>query len=186
MLIINDMNRIRLKDKTFERVIPYERISDNIDALAARLNGDYADRETPLFLGVLNGSFMFMAELMRRIDFTCEMSFVKLASYHGTKSSGTMTELIGLADNLRGRHIIVVEDIVETGDTIEYLLRTLAGHEPASVEIATLLFKPESYKKEKPIKYSALPIPNDFIVGFGLDYDGLGRNLKDIYKIADE
>ena len=180
------MNRVTLKDKTFEKVIPYERISDNIDALAARLNADYADRQTPLFLGILNGAFMFMSELMQRIAFPCEVSFVKLASYSGTKSAGTVSELIGLADNLRGRHIIVVEDIVETGESIDYLMRSLVGHEPASVEVATLLFKPESYTKEKNIKYSALPIPNDFIVGFGLDYDGLGRNLRDIYKIVDE
>lgn len=180
------MNRLIIKDKAFERVIPYERISDNIDELATRINADYADHDTPLFLGVLNGAFMFMSELLQRIDFQCEVSFVKLASYSGTKSVGAVTELIGLADNLRGRHIIVVEDIVETGESIDYLMRTLVGHEPASVEVATLLIKPESYLKTKQIKYSAIPIPNDFIVGFGLDYDGLGRNLCDIYKIVDE
>lgn len=180
------MSRITLKDKTFELVIPYDRISDSIDAVAARINEEYAGRPTPLFLGILNGAFMFMSELMQRIDFPCEVSFVKLASYAGTKSSGTVSELIGLADNLRGRHIVVVEDIVETGESIDYLMRSLVGHEPASVEVATLLFKPESYSKDKSIRYSALSIPNDFIVGFGLDYDGLGRNLRDIYKIADE
>ncbi len=180
------MGRIRLKDKFFERVIPHERILDGVDGLAARLDADYAGRETPLFLGILNGSFMFMSELIKRVNFPCEVSFVKLASYRGTKSSGTVSELIGLADNLRGRHIIVVEDIVETGESIDYLMRSLVGHEPASVEVATLLFKPESYKKDKSIKYSALSIPDDFIVGFGLDYDGLGRNLRDIYRIVDE
>ena len=180
------MSRIRLKDKIFERVIPHDRIMDGVDELAARLDADYAECDTPLFLGVLNGAFMFMSELVRRVNFPCEVSFVKLASYHGTKSSGTVSELIGLADNLRGRHIIVVEDIVETGVSIDYLMRSLVGHEPASIEVATLLFKPESYKKDKSIKYSALSIPDDFVVGFGLDYDGLGRNMRDIYKIVDE
>ncbi len=180
------MKRVTLKDKTFEIFIPYEKIHAAVVEVADRINRDYRDKEAPLFLGVLNGAFMFMAELMQQVDFNCEMSFVKLASYRGTKSSGKVSELIGLADNLQGRHIIVVEDIVDTGESIEHLMRSLVGHEPASIEVATLLFKPDSYKKDVPIKYSALSIPNDFIVGFGLDYDQLGRNLCDIYKIVDE
>lgn len=180
------MKQVTLKDKTFELFIPYQTLHGSVVDLASRINEDYHDKQTPLFLGVLNGSFMFMGELMKEIDFNCEMSFVKLASYSGTCSTGRVSELIGLADNLRGRHIIVVEDIVDTGESIEHLLRSLVGHEPASVEIATLLLKPESYKKEIPVKYAAMSIPNDFIVGFGLDYNQLGRNLKDIYKIVDE
>ncbi|MCC8019357.1 MAG: hypoxanthine phosphoribosyltransferase [Rikenellaceae bacterium] len=177
--------QITLKDKTFGLSIPYEQIQQAIRDLAARINEDYRGKETPLFLGVLNGSFMFMADLMKEVDFDCEMSFVKLVSYRGTKSTGKVSELIGLQDNIMGRHIIVVEDIVDTGESIDHLMRSLVGHEPASVEVATLLFKPEAYKKEVPIKYYALSIPNDFIVGFGLDYDQLGRNLKDIYKIKE-
>ena len=182
------MSRIILRNRAFERVIPYSRITDSIDELAARITADYAGRsggEPLLFLGVLNGAFMFMAELVRRIELPCEVSFVRLASYSGTKSTGAVSELIGLADNLHGRHVIVVEDIVETGGSIGHVIRSLAGHNPASVEIATLLFKPECYTGGKSIKYSALSIPNDFIVGFGLDYDGLGRNLRDIYRIVE-
>jgi hypoxanthine phosphoribosyltransferase len=179
---------MKLKDKTFEKVIPYERIADGIDSVAARLNEDYGglDGPPPLFIGVLNGAFMFMSELMQRLDFQCEVTFVKLSSYRGTHSTGTVAELIGLAADVEGRHVVVVEDIVETGESIDYLMRSLEGHRPASVEVASLLFKPESYAREKAIKYSAMSIPNDFIVGFGLDYDGVGRNLRDIYKVVDE
>lgn len=179
------MKQVTLKDKTFALSIPYEEIDKSIKALADKINADYKGKETPLFLGVLNGSFMFMAELMKLIEFDCEMSFVKVASYSGTKSTGSVQEIIGLADNVQGRHIIVVEDIVDTGESISHLMRSLTGHEPASVEVATLLFKPNAYQKDIPIKYSAISIPNDFIVGFGLDYDQLGRNLKDIYKIVE-
>ena len=180
------MKRVTLHDKTFELFIPYERIQDAVQQLADRINEDYKNKPAPLFLGVLNGSFMFMAELMKRIEFVCEMSFVKLASYRGTSSTGKVSELIGLADNLQGRDIIVVEDIVDTGESIDHLMRSLVGHRPASIEIATLLFKPASYKKEVAIRYPAISIPNDFIVGFGLDYNQLGRNLCDIYKIVNE
>lgn len=179
------MKRVTLRDKTFELFIPYEKLMAAIDELGRRINADYKDKELPLFLGVLNGSFMFMSELMQRIEFNCELSFVKLVSYRGTKSTGKVSELIGLADNLEGRHIIVVEDIVDTGESVDHLLRSLTGHNPASIEIATLLFKPQAYTKELPITYSAMSIPNDFIVGFGLDYDQLGRNLRDIYKIVE-
>lgn len=179
------MKEVTLKDKTFKLSIPYETIHEQIVKLGARINEDYKGKETPLFLGVLNGSFMFMAELMQCIEFPCELSFVKLASYVGTTSSGRVSELIGLQDNLAGRHIIVVEDIVDTGESIDHLMRSLVGHRPASVEVATLLFKPEAYKKDIEIRYRAIEIANDFIVGFGLDYDQLGRNLKDIYKIAE-
>ncbi len=179
------MKSVQLHDKTFDEFIPAQEIQQAISRLAARINADYRERPKPLFLGVLNGSFMFMADLVKQIDFDCEISFVKLASYAGTRSTGRITELIGLTDNLRDRHIIVVEDIVDTGQSIEHLLRSLVGHQPASIEIATMLFKPEAYKKEIEVKYSAIDIPNDFIVGYGLDYDQLGRNLPDIYKISE-
>lgn len=180
------MKKVTLKDKTFELFIPYDKIHASIVGLGARINEDYKGKDTPLFLGVLNGSFMFMGELMQNIDFNCELSFVKLTSYRGTKSSGKVSELIGLQDNIEGRHVVIVEDIVDTGESIDHLMRSLIGHQPASIEVATLLFKPDAYKKEVPIKYSALSIPNDFIVGFGLDYDQLGRNLPDIYKIVEQ
>ncbi len=180
------MKRVTLHDKTFELSIPRERIIGAIDALAARINEDYKGRPTPLFLGVLNGAFMFMGELMQRIDFQCEISFVKMASYSGTRSTGSVSELIGLANNIAGRDVIVVEDIVDTGDSISHILRSLVGHNPSSVRVATLLYKPEALRNKIEVDYYALAIPNDFIVGFGLDYNQLGRNFSDIYKIVDE
>ena len=180
------MDTITLHDKRFRKYIPYSKIDEAVQALAKRINEDYAGLPTPLFLGVLNGSFMFMAELVKNIDFNCEISFVKIASYQGTMSTGNIRELIGMPNNLDGRHVIVVEDIVDTGSSIEHIMKSMAGHKPASVAIATLLFKPESYSKDIKIAYSALSVPNDFIVGFGLDYDQLGRNLKDIYALDNE
>lgn len=181
------MERIKLHDKTFDIYLPHAQIMEAIDTLAARINADYADAENyPLFLGVLNGAFMFAGELMQRMDFDCEISFVKMASYQGTRSSGRIEELIGLTSNLKGRDIIIIEDIVDTGHSIEHILRSLVGHEPASVKVATLLYKPAACKPTVKVDYAALEIPNDFIVGFGLDYNQLGRNLKDIYRIADE
>ncbi len=175
---------MRLHDKTFEKAIPHEQIVEAIEALAVRLNSDYTDK-TPILVGVLNGSFMFMAELVKRLDFPCEVSFVKVASYCGTCSTGAVEELIGLGCDVEGRHIVVVEDIVETGRSIEFIINALADRQPASVEVAALFFKPEIYGGDKEVKYHALPIANDFIVGFGLDYNGLGRNLRDIYKVKE-
>ena len=179
-------NRVKLHDKTFEVMISVEAVARAIENVAAQINADYADRQTPLFLGVLNGSFMFMSDLMKKIDFNCELSFVKLASYAGTSTTGKVQELIGLKNNIEGRHVIVVEDIVDTGESIEHLMRSLSGHNPASVEVATLFFKPNSYSKQIPIKYKALEIGNEFIVGYGLDYDQLGRNLKDVFVVVNE
>lgn len=182
----NTRKRVKLHDKVFELSIPYEDLNAAIDRLAARINHDYKDKETPLFIGVLNGAFMFISELLQKIEFQCEVSFVKLSSYHGTASSGVVTELIGLKDNLSGRHVIVVEDIVDSGASVAHLINSMVGHKPASLEIATMLFKPKAYKEQYKIKYPAMEIPNDFIVGFGLDYNQVGRNLRDIYKIVDE
>ena len=182
----SNKNRVKLYDKTFEVMIPAEQIDRAVEQVAEQINVDYADRETPLFLGVLNGSFMFMSDLMKKVDFNCELSFVKLASYAGTSTTGKVQELIGLKNNIEGRHVIVVEDIVDTGESIEHLMRSLSGHNPASVEVATLFFKPNSYSKQIPIKYKALEIGNEFIVGYGLDYDQLGRNLKDVFVVVNE
>lgn len=182
----NKLPRVVLHDKTFELSIPYAELNDAIQKVADRINEDYKELETPLFLGVLNGAFMFTSELMQKINIDCEISFVKLASYVGTASTGKVQELIGLRNNIEGRHIIVVEDVVDTGESMEHLLRSLSGHNPASVQIATLLFKPTKFTKDYEVKYRALDIPDDFIVGFGLDYDELGRNLKDIYTIVTE
>jgi len=178
--------RVVLHDKTFELSIPYAEINEAIQKVADQINHDYADKEAPLFLGVLNGAFMFMGELMKKIEIPSEISFVKLASYSGMSSTGKVQELIGLCNNIKGRHIIIVEDVVDTGESMDHLLRSLEGHEPASVAIATLLFKPTKFTKTYEVKYRAMDIPDDFIVGCGLDYDELGRNWKDIYTIVNE
>jgi hypoxanthine phosphoribosyltransferase len=180
---------MKLHDRTFRVLIPAAEIDVAIDRLAARINADYAARAAvapPLFIGVLNGAFMFVAELLKRIEFHCEISFVKLSSYEGTGSTGKISELIGLKNNVTGRDVIILEDIVDTGESMEHLLRSLFGHEPASVEIATLFFKPAAFTRDFDVKYRALEIGNEFIVGFGLDYDELGRNFKDIYVVTDE
>lgn len=182
----NNKPRVKLHDKTFELSIPHEQIAEAIQKVADAINEDYKGVETPLFLGVLNGAFMFLGELMSRIDLTCEVQFVKLASYVGTTSTGKVQDLIGLTDSAEGRHIIVVEDVVDTGESMEHLLDVLKEHKPASVAIATLLFKPTKFTKNYEVKYRAMDIPDDFIVGFGLDYDDIGRNLKDIYTIVAE
>lgn len=178
--------RVKLHDKTFELSIPYEELNVAIQKVANQINEDYKQTETPLFLGVLNGAFMFMSELMQKIELPCELSFVKLASYSGVTSTGKVQDLIGLNNDIEGRHVIIVEDVVDTGESMDHLLRVLVEHNPASVAIATLLFKPTKFTKTYEVKYRALDIPDDFIVGFGLDYDELGRNLKDIYTIVSE
>lgn len=176
---------IVLGDREFSLYIPYEAIKESVAALAETISRDYAGRPDPLFLGVLNGSFMFMAELVKAMDMPVEVSFVKLASYSGLQSSGSVSELIGLSVDVKGRHVVIVEDIVDTGESIEHLVSSLAVHRPASIEVATLLFKPESYGKTIPIRYKAFSIPNDFVIGFGMDYDQMGRYLRDIYTIVD-
>lgn len=176
------MHSIRLGDKVFVPYLSEEKILKAVQKVAQQINTDLAG-EKPLFIVVLNGSFLFAADLVREVNLECEVSFVKLASYQGTASSGAVKELVGLNETLEGRHIVVVEDIVDTGNTIVHITEQLRDKKPASVRIATLLFKPEAYKKEIPIDYRGLEIPNDFIVGYGLDYDGLGRNLRDIYVI---
>ncbi len=177
---------VKLHDRTFRVMIPAAEIDAAIDSVAARINADYRGKETPLFLGVLNGAFMFAAELMKKMEFNCEISFVKLASYVGTGTTGKVSELIGLKNNIEGRHVIIIEDIVDTGESMEHLLRSMSGHRPASIEIVTLFFKPGAFRKDFPVKYKALEIGNEFIVGFGLDYNELGRNLKDIYVVTEE
>ena len=177
---------VKLHDKTFRVMIPAEKIDQAVTAVAERINNDYADKDTPLFVGVLNGSFMFLSDLIKKIEFNSEISFVKLASYAGTASTGEVRSLIGLNGSIEGRHIIVVEDIVDTGESIAHMVAELTKHRPASVEICTLFFKPASYRKQIPIRYAAMEIGNEFIVGYGLDYDQLGRSLKDIYVVTEE
>ena len=178
------MNTIKVKDKEFAVSIPEEKILTEVERLAACLNHDLAGKN-PLFLCVLNGSFMFAADLFRRIDIPAEISFVKLSSYEGTASTGKVKELVGLAEDITGRTVVVVEDIVDTGYTMKGLLADLKSRAPEAVHVCTLLLKPDKLKVPLDIKYVALEIPNDFIVGYGLDYDGYGRNLRDIYTVVD-
>ena len=178
------MEIIHIKDKDFKVSIPEEEILKQVDRVAAEINRDLAGKN-PLFLAVLNGSFMFASDLMKRIIIPCEISFVKLASYQGVTSTGKVRDVIGINENLTGRTIVIVEDIIESGTTMQHMLETLGTYSPESVQIATLLVKPEKLKVDLDIKYAAMNIPNDFIVGYGLDYDGFGRNYKDIYTVVD-
>lgn len=178
------MNTIEVKDKVFAVSIPEDKILKEIDRIAAELNHDLEGKK-PLFLCVLNGSFMFAADLFRRINIPAEISFVKLASYEGTSSTGVIKEVIGLSEDIAGRTIVVIEDIIDTGCTMQKLLKDLGTRSPEAVHVCTLLLKPEKLKVELDVKYVALEIPNDFIVGYGLDYDGYGRNLRDIYTVVE-
>jgi len=171
-------------DKEFETFISYESILDRTKEIADRINRDYADKK-PLFIGVLNGVFMFVADLMKGIDLPTEISFIKLSSYENTGSTGTIKELIGLKENVKDMDIIIVEDIIDTGETIAHVIKKLKEFEPRSLEIATLLLKPDVFQKNIPLKYVGFKIPHKFVIGYGLDYNGLGRNLKDIYQIKE-
>ncbi|WP_378186751.1 adenylate kinase [Aquimarina sp. W85] len=173
---------IKLHDLYFTPYLSEQRIATAIDRIAAQLNEDYKD-DNPLFIGVLNGCFMFVSEVLKRFTYDCEVSFVKLASYAGTQTTENVRELIGLDEEIQGRNIVVLEDIVDTGNTIEELLRILESKGSASIAIATLFYKPEVYKKEITLNYIGFEIPNRFIVGYGLDYNGLGRNLTQVYQL---
>ena len=174
------MSRVTIKDKTFETSIPEAEILKRVKAVAERLNHDFAGKN-PLFLAVLNGAFVFAADLMREITIPCEISFVKLASYQGTTSTGKVTEVLGVNEDLSGRHIV----IVDTGLTMKRMIESLGTRHPASVDVCALLLKPEKLQVELDIKYVAMEIPNDFIVGYGLDYDQQGRNLRDIFTLIE-
>ncbi|MCD4833515.1 MAG: hypoxanthine phosphoribosyltransferase [Bacteroidales bacterium] len=177
------MKQVKLKDKEFRVSIPAAKIQEVVGEMAKEINKNYKDKNIPLFISILNGSFMFTADLFKHIDFTCEVTFLKLTSYKGTSTTGSVRQLIGVNESIEGRDVIVLEDIVDTGITIEQILGQLKSFEPASVKVASLLFKPEAYQKDFKIDYIGMEIPNDFIVGYGLDYDGLGRNLADIYTL---
>ena len=174
--------RIQLKDKAFKPYISEGKINAAIEDIAYKINTELSGK-APLFLVVLNGSFMFAADLLRKINIPCDISFIKVASYHGVNSTGSVTELIGLTEDITGRNIVIVEDIVDTGTTMEKLFQLLQHRKVNEIRVATLLFKPEAYKKPYTINYPGLTIPNDFVVGYGLDYDGLGRNLPEIFVL---
>jgi len=176
------MNNIQVDGKDFEIFIENEAISKKTRLIGVQLNVDYENR-CPILIGVLNGSFVFMSDLLKEIDIACEIGFIRVASYQGTESSGTIKEAFGLPDDLKDRDVIIIEDIVDTGFTLSYILEKVKAQEPASVQVCSLLLKPSALKAPIPeLNYVGFEIPNEFVVGYGLDYNELGRNLKDIYR----
>jgi hypoxanthine phosphoribosyltransferase len=175
---------VQVKDKQFQPYINAQQISEQIAKLADRLNEDYKGK-TPLFIAILNGSFIFAADLFKAITIEAEISFIKLASYKGTKSTGNVITSIGLDEPLKNRHVVIVEDIVDTGKTLHQFLPQLINQQPASLKIAALLHKPEALQFPVVVDYLGFEVPNKFLLGYGLDYDGLGRNLKEIYQLVE-
>lgn len=174
---------IVINDKQFELLIEQEVIENEIKRVAERINKELKDKR-PLFIAVLNGAFMFAGELMKQVNILSEITFVRLASYHGTTSTNEVKTVLGLNESIKDRSVVIVEDIVDSGNTMVSLLEELGKYEPEEIRIATLLYKPAAMKQKLNLDYVALEIPNDFIVGYGLDYNGYGRNLKDIYKVV--
>lgn len=180
------MKNVTINDKEFELFIPYEKIRSIVEEMAERMNTDFHDKN-PLFICILNGSFMFAAEIFKRISLPdAEISFIKLASYSGTSTTGAVKELIGLNEDLTGRTIVVLEDIVDSGITITNTIEQIKAKNPKEIKIATLLLKPDALQMKVQLDYVGIEIPNKFIVGYGLDYNGRGRNLIDIYKVTEK
>ena len=176
---------VKLYDKSFRLYKSESEILSAVRNIAHQINDDYIGKR-PLLIPILNGSFMFASDLIKELMLDCEISFIKGSSYSGTSSSGNLTSLIGLNENIEGRHIIILEDIVDTGNTLSKILPGFTAANPASIKIASLLFKPHAIQHDIKIDYVGMEIPNEFIVGYGLDYNGLGRNLRDIYQQSPE
>ncbi len=179
-----DKGTVKVHDKYFKRFIPETEILKQVKRVADEMNRDLAEKD-PIFLGILNGAFMFASDLYKQLTFPCQISFLKLASYSGTKSTGTVKQLIGINMELKDRVVVVLEDIVDTGVTLDTIIRQLSGYQPAEIKVATFLHKPEATVREVRLDYVGMEIPNDFILGYGLDYDGYGRNFKEIYQLVD-
>ena len=175
---------VRLNDRSFRLYKSESEILTAVRNVAHSINEDYIGKR-PLLIPILNGSFMFASDLIKDLMLDCELCFVKASSYQGTNSTGQVTSIIGLSENIEGRHIIIIEDIVDTGNTLAKILPVFREQNPASLKIASLLFKPDALKNDIQIDYVGIEIPNEFIVGYGLDYDGLGRNLRDIYQVIE-
>ncbi len=176
------MIKIIVNHKSFELYLTSGLIQARIAEIANDLNDDLKNK-SPLFIGILNGCFMFASDLLKQVVIDAQVSFLKLASYQGTKTTGVVKELIGLNHSITDRNVVILEDIVDTGVTLEHIVNQLSEYNPASLKIVTLILKPSSYTKDIKLDYVGFKIPNDFIIGYGLDYEGYGRNLKDIYKI---
>jgi hypoxanthine phosphoribosyltransferase len=175
--------QIQVIDLTFETSIPEDTIQAEIKRIADEMNRDLADKN-PIFLGILNGAFMFASDLFKQITVPCQITFLKLASYEGTKTTGTVKQLIGINQELKDRTVVVLEDIVDTGITLDTIVRQLSGYQPKEILLATMLHKPEAAKKEVKLDYVGFEIPNEFVLGYGLDYNGYGRNLPEIYTLV--
>lgn len=179
-----DSQTITIKDKVFKPYITAAELEQIIDGLAQKINRDYAGK-SPILVTVLNGAFMFAADLAKRITIPCRFTMIKVSSYSGMQSTQNVCDLIGLQENLNGEDVIVIEDIIDTGVTMEHLLAKLRKEAPRSLAVCSLLFKPDKFTKSYPIDYIGRSIPNEFVVGYGFDYDGFGRNLPDIYSIKE-
>lgn len=179
------MSKIKVHDREFVKSISREEIAAEVKRVAERINKDYAGKR-PLLLGVLNGCFMFVSDLMKNLEIECEISFVKFSSYQGSETTGKVNQVIGLSESIEGRDVIILEDIVDTGLTMHKMLETLAESKPASLAVASLFLKPARLRVPIEVKYSAFEIADRFILGYGLDYDGLGRNLPDVYEVVEQ
>ncbi len=184
-ICVSGMEKITIQDKSFKIMMTEEEILSQIDKVAKRINEDLKDKN-PLFMPVLNGSFMFASDLMKRVSIPCELSFVKLASYQGTTSTGKIHEVMGINEDITGRTVVIVEDIVESGLTMKQMIESLGTRNPASVHICSLFVKPQRLKVPLDIDYGVINIGDDFIVGYGLDYNQQGRNYKDLYVLSEE
>jgi hypoxanthine phosphoribosyltransferase len=178
------VKRVQLIDRFFELSIPFEEIDSAIGVVARDMDRDLKDKD-PLMICILNGSFMFAADLMKKLSFNCQVTFVKLSSYDGTSSTGNVKSLIGLTENIEGRTVVILEDIIDTGLTIENVLNQINNLNPKDVKVATLFYKPDVCQRDISIDYVGMSLPDDFVVGYGLDYKGYGRNLRDLYAVVD-
>jgi hypoxanthine phosphoribosyltransferase len=178
------MDKVKILDKNFGVFIDEKIIKSRVAELGRQISEDYQGQE-PVFLGILNGSFMFASDLLQNVSVNCKISFLKLASYSGMGTTGQVKQLIGLNEDIKNKPVIIIEDIVDTGITIEHIIKQLQAYDPAEIRIATLLFKPDAYEKSTPIDYIGFEIPTKFIIGYGLDYNGYARNLKHIYQLID-
>jgi hypoxanthine phosphoribosyltransferase len=175
--------RIKVLELNFESSISAEQIQNRVNEIAEKMNHDFANKN-PIFLGILNGAFMFASDLFKQITIPCQITFLKLASYEGTKTSGTVKQLIGINQDLKDRTVVILEDIVDTGITLETIVRQLSGYEPKEILVATMLHKPEALQREVELDYVGFEIPNEFVLGYGLDYNGYARNLPEIYTLV--
>jgi hypoxanthine phosphoribosyltransferase len=178
------MQKVRIHQKEFAVSISKDKIQERIAELGTKISADYQGLQ-PVFLVVLKGAFLFAADLLRHVTVDCEITFIRVGSYEGTNSTGVIRSILGLSEKIHGKHLVIIEDIVDTGNTMVHLIDELKKSEPTDIKVASLLLKPDALKHNIHVDYVGFSVPNDFLVGYGLDYDGLGRNLNEIYKIVE-